>query len=113
MGEHTPGPWEAIPFSDALEGDGVMVCGRVYNVCDCYGENVSANAYLIAAAPDLLALAELAEAKPKEVQAIMEEHDFVIDDLDDRWQKFAFTLYNMLVALACRSEVAIAKAKGE
>ena len=89
-------------------------CEEELDLCEALLETQEDTiAELQAQRDDLLALAELAEAKPKEVQAIMEEHDFVIDDLDDRWQKFAFTLYNMLVALACRSEVAIAKAKGE
>jgi hypothetical protein len=43
----------------------------------------------------------------------MQREGFVIDDLDDRWQKLAFTLYTKLVQNATEADAAIAKAKGE
>ena len=38
------------------------------------------------------------------IQAIMKKHDFVIDNLDDRWQKFAFTLYSEIVEMQSKIE---------
>ena len=62
---------------------------------------------------DLLAACELAANRPAEVQAMMRREGFVIDDLGDRWQKFAFTLYTMLVGNATQAQAAIDQAKGE
>jgi len=62
---------------------------------------------------DLLAACELAANRPAEVQAMMRREGFVIDDLEDRWQKFAFTLYTMLVGNATQAQTAIDQAEGE
>lgn len=40
------------------------------------------------------------EAKPAKMQAIMRNHEMVIDNLNDRWQKLAFTFYSELVNIA-------------
>jgi len=47
--------------------------------------------------------------RPKmlEAQEVMREHGFVIDNLKDPWQKFAFTLYSMLVQVHCVSDTAL------
>jgi len=63
------------------------------------------------AAPDLLDVNEIVASRPAEAQAMMEREGFVIDDLSDRWQKFAFTLYTYLAEDATQAEAAIAKAK--
>ena len=44
---------------------------------------------------------------------MMRREGFVIDDLDDRWQKLAFTLYSDLVASARDASAAIARAEGD
>jgi len=62
---------------------------------------------------DLLEACEIAAGRTGEVQAMMTREGFVIDDLDDRWQKFAFTLYTMLAADAGHAERAIAKVRVE
>jgi chromosome segregation ATPase len=40
----------------------------------------------------------------EEARDIMRREGFVIDDLDDRWQKLCFTLYNLLIEIAGRVE---------
>ena len=62
---------------------------------------------------DLLAACEFASNGPAKARAMMEREGFVIDDLDDRWQKLAFTLYNALVANAIQADATITKMKGE
>jgi len=37
-------------------------------------------------------------------QEMMRRNGFVIDNLDDRWQKLAFTLYTDIVALSSDAE---------
>jgi len=65
------------------------------------------------AASDLLEACKLAANRPSEVQAMMRREGFVIDDLKDRWQKFAFTLYTMLVGNATQAQTAIDQAEVE
>jgi hypothetical protein len=50
--------------------------------------------------------------RPTEVRKIMEREGFVIDNLDDRWQKFAFTLYTMLAESASEAGSALAGLEG-
>jgi len=35
---------------------------------------------------------------------MLRKNGFVIDNLDDRWQKLAFTLYTDIAALSCEAE---------
>ena len=44
---------------------------------------------------------------PGEMREIMIRHDIVIDDLDDKMQKFAFTLYTELCSLGSDAEAAL------
>lgn len=57
MSKHTPGPWDYDP-----EHQNVCATGKqVANLWECYPlepEEIDANGYLIAAAPDLLAACE-------------------------------------------------------
>ena len=62
---------------------------------------------------DLLAACEHTAGKPSEAIEIMRREGFVIDNLDEPWQKFAFTLYTMLVGNATQAQAAIDKAEGE
>jgi hypothetical protein len=50
--------------------------------------------------------------RPAKARDMMEREGFVIDNLDDRWQKLAFSLYTMLVEGASDSDAALAKAEG-
>ena len=64
MSAHTPGPWAAEPTNPHDGWDGWEVCGADgFRVCDAHGcqSNVvrAANARLIAAAPELLEVAEM------------------------------------------------------
>lgn len=45
--------------------------------------------------------------KPKHILSIMEKNDIKIDNLDDKMQKFAFTVYSELIEIASKSEQAI------
>jgi hypothetical protein len=54
MTEHTPGPWKADDSKWIYAGDTYVAM--------TIGRNDAANAHLIAAAPDLLLVAEMAEA---------------------------------------------------
>ena len=49
--------------------------------------------------------------KPDEAVSIMKEHHIVIDNLDDTMQKFAFTLYSMLLELQTEAQIAINQVK--
>src|SRR3990167_4350016 len=47
--------------------------------------------------------------KVKDMLAIMKKHNIVIDNLDDKMQKFAFTLYSELVQLSSEADNLITK----
>ena len=53
--------------------------------------------------------AALIEIRPKQAEAVemMKANGFVIDDLDDRWQKLAFTLYNYLVEIRSIADIVL------
>jgi len=70
---HTPGPWDWGPHSDELVGRYEVNAGegrQRSHICECHGnrqqtrkvsdEEAAANARLIAAAPELLAVAKMA-----------------------------------------------------
>lgn len=42
--------------------------------------------------------------KPKEMLKICEKNNFVFDNLDNRWQKLAFTFYSEIVELGNKAE---------
>ncbi len=50
---------------------------------------------------------EFALKAPKEIQKIMTDNSLVIDNLDDKMQKLAFTVYSKLVAVADKAERAL------
>lgn len=125
--KHTPGEWEILwggqPNFDGSEiltiyrkghkiGDRALIIAMI---CDKghLEDHDKANASLIAASPDLLEVAEKVRDKPKEALKIMEKNGFVIDNLEDRWQKLAFTFYTIIVESAISAEEAIAKAEGQ
>ena len=62
---------------------------------------------------DLLVACETTANRPLQAQEMMRREGFVIDDLEDRWQKLAFTLYTYLAENATQAEAAIAKAKAD
>ena len=108
---HTEGPYiiaepggPAGPFYGLVNGSGNVVAMQILRRDD---------AVFLGAADELLAACEVAATRPSEVQAMMRREGFVIDDLEDRWQKFAFTLYTMLVGNATQAQAAIDKAKGD
>ena len=47
---------------------------------------------------------EFALEAPEEIQKIMTDNSLVIDNLDDKMQKLAFTIYTKLVAVADKAE---------
>ena len=68
---HTPGPWTQLAYGGAVDGDPERieirstVCNIVVAEIECHHETVtdsSADARLIAAAPELLAALHLAQA---------------------------------------------------
>lgn len=89
MAEHTPGPW-TNPWDHLIQGAGGAP------VCEVHGQHMSANARLIAAAPELLAALKLAADAIDYAQA-------QVDSENDR--------HNLLVRLAQVKRV-IAKAEG-
>ena len=54
------------------------------------------------------ALQHVAEAQPK-VLALMAQHGIVIDNLDDKMQKWAFTLYTEICDIESVARTALAK----
>lgn len=50
----------------------------------------------------LIDLGKDIERRQQDAIAIMRKHDIVIDNLDDKMQKYAFSLYSDLVDLAMR-----------
>ena len=111
MSKHTPGPWDIYTGDD----ESIRIATDERRICemDIYIDDTDmANARLIAAAPYMLEACWGTSKAPKEAVAIMKREGFVIDNLDDRWQKLAFTLYSMLVNNASMAEHAIAKAEG-
>ena len=47
---------------------------------------------------------EIVKGKVEQEKLMMERNGFVIDNLDDRWQKLAFTLYSEIVGLSTQAE---------
>lgn len=97
MSKHTPGPWDVLPYVDAikiLDSNGSSIA----LVCDRWTDEPGMppdNARLIAAAPDMLAA----------LQRLCEQAEMTEDYRDS----FDGTLVN-----ACKqARAAIAKAKGE
>jgi len=103
---HTPGPYiiaepggPAGPFYGIVNDKGNVVAMQILRRDD---------AVLWMAAPDLLEACEATAARPAAAQAMMRREGFVIDDLEDRWQKLAFTLYTYLAENATQAQAAIA-----
>ena len=95
MSKHTPGPWQALTFSNhELQTDFAMVAiGKRAHIIG-YSEEDQANARLIAAAPDLLQVLE-------QIVATCDHYDAHGDGLP---------LGSLLYSNAL---IAITKAKGE
>jgi len=53
---------------------------------------------------DIKGFLEKVKNQPYQCQAMMRQNGFVIDNLDDRWQKLAFTLYTDIVGLSSAAE---------
>lgn len=103
--KHTPGPWKAVK---AAHGPIDIFDQRGRDVVTVYGggveaESKSANANLIAAAPDLL------DAANKTVDGLAEEY-LIIAECDDDW--IYDTLGSVLAGAYFSSRAAIAKAEG-
>ena len=47
---------------------------------------------------------EKVKGKAYEAQAVMRQNGFVIDNLEDRWQKLCFTFYTDIAALSSEAE---------
>ena len=114
---HTPGPWHIMP-GDVVPGvPGLGIFGvdgtAVATVHHTFKDRERDNANLINGVLDLLEACEIVAGRTAEVQAMMTREGFVIDDLDDRWQKFAFTLYSLLAADAGHAKRAVAQARGK
>lgn len=109
----TPGPWHI----DNRGSHGIEV-GTYFRanptMFNSLAEKIDtqANANLIAAAPDMYDVCKSICKSADEALIIMKREGFVIDNLDDRWQKLAFTLYSAIVSDAVQSEYAIVKADG-
>ena len=125
MGKHTPGPWKATKFNPATgEIDdcylyvepGISVIERKVKGHD---QHDTANAILIAAAPDLLEALECVSQEHdlmrwmKNIEQRRSRGSFGIAVSDDSdaigWQEQA----EKLKVLVLRREAAIAKARGE
>jgi hypothetical protein len=66
MTKHTPGPWEAKETPHSSNQNFVVLdCAKPRNkrICAVYSDNEAADARLIAAAPDMLAMLEYLDRK--------------------------------------------------
>jgi len=52
----------------------------------------------------LIRFLEIVRDKVVQEQLMMKRNGFVIDNLNDRWQKLAFTLYSEIVGLSTQAE---------
>lgn len=130
----TPGPWvegwnggltgPRCAFTVFLDGQGRRLDYRVVSGPDmrlvCIipdGEHAEGNegndAALIAAAPDMYAELDRVAKRPADIVEMLRREGFVFDNLDDRWQKLAFSLYTAIVELGSESENLMASARGE
>lgn len=105
---HTPGPWEMSVFNNAVSGRedwDVCEAGGGDMVCELAGlQNAHANARLIAAAPDLLELAE----------AVISIGAVLPDDTEERPSViFGHPTPADWAELFLTAKAAILKAKGE
>jgi len=115
MSKFTPGPWgieKSSVITEELEICDISYCDKNGSGKWIFGELSQANARLIAAAPEMYAALGRESERPAKARDMMEREGFVIDNLDDRWQKLAFSLYTMLVEGASDSDAALAKAEG-
>lgn len=60
---------------------------------------------------DVLAFLAMVRDKCQEEQDKMRSNGFVIDNLDDRWQKLAFTLYSDIAEMSMRAKQLIEEAQ--
>lgn len=74
MSKHTPGPWTAQPNGAIWVGDTLI------SVCAIAPEEATANANLIAAAPDLLEALQLVVDKIGTDFELYSEQQFAIDN---------------------------------
>ncbi len=63
--------------------------------------------------PDWMEVLEFAAKQPEKARDIMQKHKFILDDLNEPWQKLAFTFYSMLVETGQKAEKIIEEAKEE
>jgi len=114
---YTPGLWEATERIDhathaeaAVWGpDGDMIA-QVYGNLGLDSSGIE-TARLIALAPEMLDVLKVALKQPDKAIEIMKREGFVIDNLEDRWQKLAFTFYTMIVENATDAKSVIDKAE--
>lgn len=121
----TPGPYsitgpseKRLPFDAGGDyvirtADGRIIAETFHNTASHIYDDALANAQLFAAALDMEDVCNKVASHPVEIQEMMRREDIVLDNLDNRMQKFAFTLYTMLATDAGQAERAIAKAKGD
>lgn len=124
MGKHTPGPWRQrkndpswIEDSSGRTSDASAVCyidEEKENWGDQWDGDWRANGALVAAAPEMYEVLQNVAKRPEEILEIMRVHGIVMDNLiDDKWQKFAFTLFTMLIKGAEEATDVITKAEGK
>jgi len=58
----------------------------------------------IATDVDVLGFLKKVQGQLAKAKRILEVNNFVIDNLDDRWQKLAFTLYTDIAAMSTEAE---------
>ena len=56
---------------------------------------------------------EIVKDKVEQEKLMMEQNGFVIDNLDDRWQKLAFTLYTEILGLSTQAEQILEYLEGD
>ena len=117
--KHTPGPWklaDALPKAIVQASDKHGEFEENLLWLDTEGYPVFGNpadAVLCATAPDMLEGLEEVAKQPDKAVEIMKREGFVIDNLEDRWQKLAFTFYTMLVESSGNAKALIEKAAEE
>ena len=63
--------------------------------------------------PDWKAVLEFAAKKPGEAANIIRREGLALENLDDLWQKLAFTLYSMLVEVGVKTEAILEEIREE
>ena len=109
---HTPGPWWNESGVIHAKGPNWTEDNHsCVHLATVHSSEDDGN--LIATAPGMLDLCRMVADAPGTARFIMRTEGMAFDNLDDPWQKLAFTFYNIMVNDGYRADMVIRRSRGE